>query len=300
MRIATLLHNPVAGDEAHTKDKLIALIESRGYKCHYSSVKEQGLDLIHEDTEFIIIAGGDGTVRKVAKQLLLDKSPASHLPIALLPMGTANNIARTLGISGEPETIIRQWATMQPRTIDIWDVDNLPGARFFCEGLGFGVFPQLIAEMRHHDEELSDSPEKRMEVALGTLHDITVSYKPHHCIVIADGTDYSGDYIMVEIMNMQCIGPNLVLASEANPGDGYMEIVLIAEGEKGELARYISNRISGVESFLKCKTLKARNVKIQWEGHLVHVDDELIEMKEIKEISLSSEGKILHFMVPGT
>ncbi|RXF72473.1 diacylglycerol/lipid kinase family protein [Arcticibacter tournemirensis] len=300
MRIATLLHNPVAGDEAHTKDKLIALIESRGYKCHYSPVKEQGLDHIHEDTEFIIVAGGDGTVRKVAKQLLLDKSPASHLPIALLPMGTANNIARTLGISGEPETIIRQWATMQPGTVDIWDVDNLPGARFFCEGFGFGVFPQLITEMRHHDEELSDSPEKRMEAALSTLHDITVSYKPRHCVVIADGTDYSGDYIMVEVMNMQCIGPNLVLAYEADPGDSYMEIVLISESEKEELARYISDRISGVESRLKCKTLKAKNVKILWDGHLVHVDDELIEMKEIKEINLSSEGKVLHFMVPKT
>ena len=61
MKSAALLHNPGAGDESHTKKQLKSMIEEEGFKCSYSSTKKKGWDEIPSDSEFIIIAGGDGT-----------------------------------------------------------------------------------------------------------------------------------------------------------------------------------------------------------------------------------------------
>jgi diacylglycerol kinase family enzyme len=49
----------------------------------------------------VLAAGGDGTVGKVAHELI-----DSGIPLSVLPLGTANNLARTLGFIGSPREII--------------------------------------------------------------------------------------------------------------------------------------------------------------------------------------------------
>ena len=106
MKIAKVLHNPNAGDGENSDKDLITALEAEGYKCSYLSTKEKGWEkkdwdkIESEDIDFVIVAGGDGTVRKLAGELLDRKLIDKKLPIALLPFGTANNIARTLGIAG--------------------------------------------------------------------------------------------------------------------------------------------------------------------------------------------------------
>ena len=105
MKIAKLLHNPKAGEGEYTQKKLQKLLLNAGYDCSYSSTKKEGWDKIKPAaSDMIVIAGGDGTVRKVAR-VVLDK----NIPLALLPLGTANNISKTLGITGKPEEVIETW-----------------------------------------------------------------------------------------------------------------------------------------------------------------------------------------------
>src|SRR5688572_1996720 len=61
MKVSTLIHNPGAGAEKYTKEQLTSRIESLGYECRYSSTKNKGWKDIDPDTDFVIIAGGDGT-----------------------------------------------------------------------------------------------------------------------------------------------------------------------------------------------------------------------------------------------
>src|SRR4051794_8685614 len=109
MKTVKLLHNPGAGDEGHTKDELITQIRAAGYNCEYASVKGWLWDNLTDKIDFVIVAGGDGTVRKVTKALLDRKVLAKTFPIALLPLGTANNISKTLQITGSTEDIIQSW-----------------------------------------------------------------------------------------------------------------------------------------------------------------------------------------------
>src|SRR4051812_7273089 len=109
MKTAKLLHNPGAGNERHTKDELVTQIKAAGFNCEYASVKGWFWDNITDKIDFVIVAGGDGTIRKIAKELLGRKILDKTFPIALLPVGTANNISKTLQIFGKTADIIQSW-----------------------------------------------------------------------------------------------------------------------------------------------------------------------------------------------
>jgi diacylglycerol kinase (ATP) len=294
MKAANIVHNPKAGEGEYTKKKLISLAESSGFRCSYSSTKKRGWEKIEPaETDFIILAGGDGTVRKVAGELL-DK----HLPIGLIPLGTANNIARTLGIFGKPEEIINAWNHKHVKKYDVGRIYGLKKSKFFLEGFGYGVFPRLMKEMENQRERLTDSAEQNIKLALEILHDIILKSKARFCKISIDGADYSGKFILAEVMNTQSIGPNLDLAPFADPGDGELEVILISERQREEFANYVLNKLNGKEQPPVFNILKAKNLEIYWEGKLLHVDDQYIQLEASVEIKIKLQAGVLEFLVP--
>src|SRR5690349_15074583 len=103
-----LLHNPGAGDGQHTKEELVRVIEQAGHYCEYVSMKEEEWENIPPGTDWIAVAGGDGTVKKIIHRLY--ESPGKNqFPVGLIPLGTANNIADTLGISKIVPDVVKKW-----------------------------------------------------------------------------------------------------------------------------------------------------------------------------------------------
>ncbi|RYZ25937.1 MAG: hypothetical protein EOO10_16920, partial [Chitinophagaceae bacterium] len=145
MRTIKLVHNPTAGDEEHKEEKLIKQIEKQGFVCRYSSTKKEGWKEIEDDVDVIAVAGGDGTVRKVVKQLLKRNGQQKHLPIGVLALGTANNIAKTFDAYKDTEEVIKSWKEAKVKKVDIGLVTNVPGIDFFLEGFGFGIFEKIVA-----------------------------------------------------------------------------------------------------------------------------------------------------------
>src|SRR5688572_13921184 len=81
MKLAQLLHNPGAGEEAHSKKELIALIEETlDVECRYFSTKEKDWQDIEPGIDLLVIAGGDGTIRKVCRELLNRKRIDRQVP----------------------------------------------------------------------------------------------------------------------------------------------------------------------------------------------------------------------------
>jgi len=298
MKTAKLVHNPDAGDESHSKKKLIRAIESEGFDCIYSSSKSKNLlRKIEKEVDFLIVAGGDGTIRTVVQKMLerslLDKS----YPIAVLPMGTANNISCSLGLKADQKTVISSWARRNLRQLDVGKIEDFEPANFFIEGMGFGVFPRLIKDMKEVDPKLVDSPKKSLSVAREKLHEIVQTYEAKYCHIEADGRDYSGHYLMVELMNIESIGPNLVLAPMADPGDGFFELILIADSQKEEFISYVEDKQRGKEGIIDAKVIKAKNVTFRWEGKLAHIDDNLIFMEKGQKLKIEMLKGVLDFLV---
>ncbi len=299
MKVVKLLHNPGAGDEDHSKDELISMLEAYGFECRYSSTKKKNIckDIEH-DVDMLVVAGGDGTVRNVVEDLVDRKMLEKNWPIALLPLGTANNIAKTLGIQGNTEEIIRSWQKDKMKKYDVGRLYNVPDSKFFLESFGYGVFPYLMQEMKKTGREKVDAPEEKIKAALELLHGIILTYEGQYCELEIDGVDHSGNYLLVEIMNTQSIGPNLLLAPQADPGDGHLEVALVPEHDRQKLAAYVFHKINGREEEYDLYCITGKNIRISWEGTHVHVDDEVVKLKKSAEIKIELREGLLEFLVP--
>ncbi|WP_247236396.1 diacylglycerol kinase family protein [Telluribacter sp. SYSU D00476] len=298
MPVAKLIHNPGAGEEEHTPEDLISLIESKGYTCKYSSVKDKEWDEISSDIDFLIIAGGDGTVRQVAKKLLNKKLLDKPAPLTILPLGTANNIATTLNLNRDINEVISKWNTREPRNFDVGKVTGLPDNNFLIESMGFGTVPQLIQEFKKKYEKSFDTPEEEIRAAQQLMHHILQTCNPAWCHISLDGKDYSDEYIIVEIMNIKAVGPKLLLAPHADPGDGVFDVVMVKGSQREALANYLQDRIHDRPTEIPIQAVKARTIKITWKGSVVHVDDEVVKLKKPIEVEIELKSGLLDIIMP--
>jgi len=297
MKRAQLLHNPRAGEKDFSKKELTKLIEAEGFDVAYSSVKKDGWDDFDDKTDFLVVAGGDGTVRRAAKALVNRKVLDKQFPIALLPHGTANNVATTLNISGEVSDIIRSWHKANVKKFDVGKVLGLDEDVFFLEGFGFGIFPKLMKVMKKMEDQVNENRDEKIKTARAVLYDVVLSYEPRQCKIIADDVDHSGKYILVEIMNTTSIGPNLGLSNSGDPGDGEFEVVLISEGHQKKFEEFLLSRINGKEDNYSFSTLKAKKIEVSWEGKDVHADDEILKIEKATAVSIEIQPGVLEFLV---
>ena len=297
MKKAQLLHNPTAGEKDFSGKELIKLIEKQGYQCSQASVKEKGWDEFDSETDFLICAGGDGTIRRIVKALMKRKRLDKQFPIAILPHGTANNVAGTLGIGGSLEETIKSWQQWELKKFDIGKVYGLKEDLFFLEGFGCGIFPRLMKEMEVQEKEEPDTREERIKMARKQLHDIVLNYKPVYCRIVADEVEHSGKYIMVEVMNTKSIGPNLELAPHGDPGDGEFDVVLIPESHQMKFESFLLDRIHGGEGEFVFTTLKAKKLEITWKGRDVHADDERLKPDEELNVKIEILPGMIEFLI---
>src|SRR5688572_17841396 len=103
MRIC-LYWNPGAGDE-RPLDEITRAIAAAGHDVvRVLHQKDDVAAVLDMNIDAVVAAGGDGTVARVGRALA-----GNALPMAILPLGTANNIATSLGISGEAAELAKGW-----------------------------------------------------------------------------------------------------------------------------------------------------------------------------------------------
>jgi diacylglycerol kinase (ATP) len=148
---ALLIYNPNAGTfrvKTATPDELASALNTVGFRPVYRATKtEAELDGVLEDVDGLVVAaGGDGTLRAVATRLI-----GKGIPITPIPMGTSNNICRTLNIQGTPLEIVAGLKTPRKLPFDIGRVECPWGKEYFLEGMGFGFYADSLAF--YHPEE---------------------------------------------------------------------------------------------------------------------------------------------------
>ncbi|PPL04802.1 diacylglycerol/lipid kinase family protein [Parapedobacter indicus] len=298
---AQLLHNPKAGDGDHMREDLIQTVASCGFTCGYVSTKAKGWDRLKNKTLLVVIAGGDGTVRQVLKRLLRRRILDKRLVVALLPAGTANNFAKTLGIPSSLSGLKRAIMSWQVKKIDIGAIGNLSGAKFFLEGMGCGLLPRLIKEMKTVDLSGVETADEELTLALDKLIEISQLYKPKRSTLTIDGIRYEDSYLLVEVLNIRSVGPNVVLAPKADPTDGKFQVALLKEADREAFITYLGQLRrpqSGRRPKVPWQLVEVScSLTLRCENRLLHVDDELIDLKESQLVKVEVRQGIVDIIV---
>ena len=240
MRV-TLIHNPTAGEDDHAADALRSLVAEAGHEVSYTSMRQPGWEEALGDAgDLIVVAGGDGSVGKVFREVA-----TKGTPVTLLPVGSANNIARSLAIPDvDVERLVYGWPDGERRRLDIGEATASWGGTLFVESIGGGIFGEVLSRA-DGVESAGVEVEGDEKVGLGVemLREVIEGIPAREWRVEVDGDDLSGELLAVEAMNIGQMGPNLPLALQADPGDGLLDVVLIRDEDRSNLVAYLSARM---------------------------------------------------------
>jgi diacylglycerol kinase (ATP) len=269
MRV-TLLHNRSAGSENHAEHEIEASIRRAGHEIVdvLSKLDELLATLSKRRPDLIVIAGGDGTVSHAACALA-----GRQVPLAILPLGTANNTALSLGVTGSMDTLVSGWARGTHRRFDLATIVEGDELAPFSEAVGWGIFPDVIAET----QDMS-SPDEREDTLERDRHLFRASIeraKPDDYEIDIEGETIVGKYLLVEVVNIPYIGPQLELSPSSNPSDGRFELVLAGESERAALLELASS--GTIASDVRLPTRSATHVTVRSAVRRHHRDGKLIE-----------------------
>lgn len=270
MRV-TAFYNPEAGVGRITRQRLKRLLERAGYRATYHSAKGQTWKQALENPgDLVVVAGGDGTTAKVAKRLA-----GRGVPLAILPGGTANNIARSLALDAPLEELIARWSVALATPVDLGLITGPWGEEMFFEAAGLGVFPRLLESAAAYEKMSAAERERAGEPLYGIalMIELVRSTPARPWRVKVDDRDLSGEYVMLEAMNIRQIGGAIELAPAAEATDGLLHVITVRDEDRERFIGYLSQLRSGARpaTGFACP---ARRIEIECADTVAHIDDE--------------------------
>jgi diacylglycerol kinase (ATP) len=172
----------------------------------------------------LIVVGGDGTVNEVINGLGRAGFP-TDVTLAVLPMGTGNDLAATLAIPDDVEEAQDAIRKNRVRTFDI--------ARIRSEGVGERFF--INVSTGGFGAETSSLVDEEMKSRWGKLTYFRASlerareFDVREVRVILDGEERRLRAVNVAVGNCRYAGGGWLAAPKANPEDGLLDLVVIED-----------------------------------------------------------------------
>ncbi|WP_026369976.1 diacylglycerol/lipid kinase family protein [Kallotenue papyrolyticum] len=241
---ALVIINPVSGrhDPAETQQMLEDRLAAEGLAYEVRATRAAGDALrwaqaaADEGFDLVIASGGDGTIMEAMSGLI---KAGATIPLAQIPVGTANLLARALGISSDPaEAIEVIFSGKQVRL----DVGYLPDEdRYFALVAGAGYDAQLIGDA---SRELKN----RLGFAAYVLTGIKNLFKLRRSRVELeiDGRRRRFRAHTVMVANIGTLGAGaLALGPNIHPHDGKLDLIVISSASLAGALRILWQLLTG-------------------------------------------------------
>lgn len=216
MRRAALIYNPRSGRQRHAQvlDAILARLRAGGFEVEPVPTAYAGhaVELARErsrEADAVFAFGGDGTMREVAAGLL--GGPAA---LGVLAGGTANLLARSLGIPVEPVRAAEALPRLPARPLDV----GLAGGHPFLMMVSAGLDSSLLASL---DTRLKWRFGKAAIACQGLAEWWRYPYPAIR--IVADGERLDASFAAVS--NTPYYAGAFRLAPDARPDDGWFELV---------------------------------------------------------------------------
>lgn len=288
-----LIYNASAGT-AHRapSDELLQALRAQGFDVLYIPTKHEAdlPQVLAFPADLIVVAGGDGSVRAVAGHLLKRSEPPP--PLAIVPLGTSNNIGRTLGLTHMPPiaTVHGLQQGIQ-RRFDVGRARGPWGERYFLESFGIGLLADLL---RRYDPDAPKSVLRGVNAVTGALfHRQAIS-----CRLEVDSEQQQLTCLLLEVANTPTISNGLRLAPHASPSSGELQLIWIEGTSLPSLTADIASVLTGhLEQQNNVHSRPARHLTLSWDGSPVHIDAEIWPAEQ--EASANGPVSALLEVLPG-
>lgn len=195
------------------------------------------------------------------------------------------------------------WESGRRINFDIGRARGPWGSENFVEGFGVGLFAATIAGVAGvHNIDPATSRENKLKVVLRILKDRLQKHPPKKLRVRLDDQDLSGEYLMLEALNIRYVGPKLDLVPGADTNDGLLDIVLLSRDEEADFRRYLISCIAQKNAKANLPVHRGRHLEIEWDGFPVHIDDKAWpkdkDQIRSKAIDISVGAHALVFLAP--
>jgi diacylglycerol kinase (ATP) len=284
----TLVHNPTAGTGSPTTEELLQILHEAGFSATACSPKAKNFaSIIGRASGIVVAAGGDGTIAKVVAQL-----KDRETRVAILPLGTANNIARAFGITGPVEEIIAGWHSGNERRLDVGTAEGPFERRRFLEAVGVGA----LADVTTRKIKVEGSIAKQIERGRDAFRKVLRRAKPIKVKLSLDERQLKENVMLLEIMNIGFVGPNLRLAVKADAGDGKFDVVYVPADSKQEMLEWLQEPERRAPPVI---VQSGRSIRLDRNGARLRVGDKPIpKTEENGEVRIEIEHPPIALLVP--
>lgn len=247
---AQLIFNPSSGrddqDNAARLAQIVSSLRAHGIKADVGlktsgkAARKLARKAVRAGRPLVVVAGGDGTIGDIAAELV-----GSSTVLAIVPVGTMNNLARSLGVPLGIDDACALIGMGTTRHIDLarMTVNGSPEAEYFmeCSGIGLSAIAALAGQSyeKRRWRILPRALRKFAETKIGTirveLDDITI-----------DATTR-----MVTVSNAPLMGNNMLAAPGALMDDGLLDVQIYDGMNDAALAKHFLAATAGVQDNLK-------------------------------------------------
>lgn len=225
---------------------------------------ELALGMVAHPPDLLAVCGGDGTLNEIATAL-----PRPPFPVAVLPCGTANVVAKQLKLPLDP---VRALDVALKRSTSLVDLGELgPGSRkrfVFVAGIGFDA--HVAASVRSAEKEA-------LGVGAYVLAGLRClrSYPFREFRVIVDRQEFAATGCIVA--NARRYGGGMIFCPKADMKDGLLDVLIIHQRNKFRIARFFFNAWLGrAESGPWIQRLQSKHVSISGPGDIpIQADGEM-------------------------
>jgi diacylglycerol kinase (ATP) len=259
---AKLIANPGAGkpeESARQLELASRLLQQQGMQVDVALAKpkEEATPLakqaVKDGYDMIIAMGGDGTLEAVLRAMVGRKTP-----MGIIPTGTQNNIAKSLGIPVELEAACALIASKHVRKLDVGKVKVKGKRLYFFELTAVG----LVAALYPQTSKLADGKlSKIKDVALTLLHQ---EPDPEVFLTLDDESKIKVKTMLVVISNAPMFGANFLVAPDASVADGFLDVTVYPDFSKTEVLAYFAQiRSEGFSAKEKVQRYRASKIEIK-------------------------------------
>ena len=221
MKKVKFIYNPYSGENVilDHQDIVIKIHQEAGYTIVPYRIDKE-IDVINAFNDFrdtnyyyVLIAGGDGTIDNVVNAMA--KAGVS-VPIGILPVGTANDFGKFLGMPSDISKACRQILNSEVTSVDLGSIND----KYFVNVASTGLFTDVSQKT---DVNLKNTIGK-LAYYLKGLEELP-NFRKLEIKIKSEEMEYEGNMYFMLVFNGQTAG-NFKLATKASADDGLLDVII--------------------------------------------------------------------------